>query len=395
MPETQTPAPNPAIIEWARKEGGFTRERVARSLQVKPEQIEAWENRKRTPTVRQLEKLARFLRRPLSLFFLPKPPALAPLAADYRRLPGVRPGHESPELRLAVRQMLGRRENALNLMGELGVEVPRFRLAAHLSQSPEDVGRQLRAAIGIEVEEQASFPDAWQAWHGWRTAIEGLGLLVFQFPKVALDEVRGLVLPRAPLAVVAVNSKETVPQARVYTLLHEVVHLMLFVGREESTALDDRRPASEWNQLERFAEQAASHAFVPEAALAAIVEQVPRASAWSIAEMRQVARRFWITPLAMATRLRESGHMTAKAYREWREAWDAHVAALPPPRSGPSTPAQKTLGRSGRPFAQLVLEALSTNRINSVEAARYLDLKFEHFDELRERLVAGRIQAGA
>ena len=53
-------------------------------------------------------------------FFLPTPPQLTPLAAEYRRLPGVTPGHESPPLRLAVRQMVSRRESALALLEELG-----------------------------------------------------------------------------------------------------------------------------------------------------------------------------------------------------------------------------------------------------------------------------------
>ena len=95
----------------------------------------------------------------------------------------------------------------------------------------------------------------------------------------------------------------------------------------------------------------------------------------------------------MATRLRESGHMTPRAYREWRAEWDEYVAALPPSKGGPSSPAQKTLGRSGRPFVQLVLQAVSSNRITVVDAARYLDLKFEHFDELRERLVTRQVEA--
>jgi hypothetical protein len=47
------------------------------------------------------------------------------------------------------------------------------------------------------------------------------------------------------------------------------------------------------------------------------------------------------------------------------------------------------VSRAGRPFAQLVLEALSANRITSVDASRYLDLKFEHFDKLRVHLARG------
>ena len=40
----------------------------------------------------------------------------------------------------------------------------------------------------------------------------------------------------------------------------------------------------------------------------------------------------------------------------------------------------------GRPFAQLVLTALSSNRLTSVDAARYLGLRFEHIDELRQQI---------
>lgn len=39
----------------------------------------------------------------------------ARIAAEYRRLPGLSPGHESPELRLAIRKMSNRRETMVEL----------------------------------------------------------------------------------------------------------------------------------------------------------------------------------------------------------------------------------------------------------------------------------------
>jgi hypothetical protein len=59
---------------------------------------------------------------------------------------------------------------------------------------------------------------------------------------------------------------------------------------------------------------------------------------------------------------------------------------LPPRRGGFASPVEKTLGRAGRPFVQLVLEALDANRITAVEACRHLDLRFDHFDKLRGEL---------
>lgn len=380
---------NPHVLAWARVEGGWLPDQVAQSLHVKPERIAAWERGERQPTVRQVENLARFLHRPLSIFFLPSPPELPPLATEYRRLPGVTVGAESPQLRLALRQMLNRREYALNLYEELGEAIPAFDAVAHLAESAASVGERLRAQLGVVVESQLAWTSEWQAWRAWRAAVEAAGVLVFQFNKVALEEARGLTLLDTPLPVVGINSKERVPEAKAFTLLHEVVHLMLAAGNEERPALQEQRSNEQWAEVERFAESAASHALVPEAALRQWVDVAGANDiAWSTQDVRRVARRFWITPLAMATRLRESGFMSWNRYNEWRGEWNAYVASLPARAGGFATPAEKAMNRHGRPFVQLVLEAMSANRITSVDAARYLELKFQHFDQLRE-LVSG------
>lgn len=388
MTARQTVSVNPKLLAWAREESGFPLERVSRKFK----RFEAWEHGEKQPTVRQLEHLAHFFHRPLSIFFLPKPPEIPPLATEYRRLPRIQPGQESPELRLALRQMLLRRETALNLFGELGEDVPQFAQKAHLQEPPSVVGARLRAALSIPVDQQLAWPDEWRAWNSWRAAAEELGVLVFQFSKVPLSEVRGLSLLRMPLPVVAINSKEFAPGARIYTLLHELVHLMLAAGNEEQPAIRENRSGEDWASVERFAEVAASHALIPEAALQAEVDAASlRNAVWKLDDTRRLARRFRVTPLALATRLRESGFITWDQYRSWREEWDQYVASLPPPKGGPVTPAVKAVGRNGRSFTQLVLEAMSANRITSVDAARYLGLKFQHFDKLRTLLWSGPV----
>lgn len=380
------------MLEWARKESGYPVDRVAERLQVKPERVEAWERGEFPPTLRQVQDLARFLHRPLSLFFLPSPPSIPPLAAEYRRLTGVTPGQESPQLRLAVRQMVNRRESALSLTEELGERVPSFVLQAHLNEMPKDVGERVRAALRVPITAQTAWRDEWQAWREWRAAVEQLGVLVFQFPKVELNEARGVSLLRFPLPAVGVNSKEQ-PEPKAYTLLHEVIHLMLAAGKEEAAALHEKRNREEWEAVERFAESAASYALVPEDALRVAL---PRpAETWDVSAVRQLARRFRVTPLAMATRLRSSGFMDWRRYRSWKERWNEYVATLPPRTSGFAHPIDLTLGRSGRPYARLVLEALAANRITSVDASRHLGLKFEHFEKLKDALRGGPSSGGA
>ena len=79
-------AVNPALLTWAREESGYDVERVAHRLQVKEERVRAWERGERQPTFHQAEALARFFHRPLSVFFMPRPPQLGLSSQKYRPL---------------------------------------------------------------------------------------------------------------------------------------------------------------------------------------------------------------------------------------------------------------------------------------------------------------------
>ena len=381
---------NPHLLSWAREQSGFAPELVAKRLSVKPERLLAWERGDIKPTVRQAQELAKFYHRPFGLFFLPQPPVLPPLAAEYRRLAGITPGVESPELRLALRVMSYRRDVALELLEELGEAIPEFTTAAHVAEGPMQVGRRLRELLGISAQEQFGWRDEWQAWRRWREAVEGGGVLVFQIPKVSLEQVRGISLLKFPLPVIGVNSKETAPGARVFTLLHELTHIALAVGQEEKVALGELRDDAAWSTVERFAEEAASAALIPEESLAGFLRHmsVPP-DAWDVPLVRSLAAKFRVTALAMATRLRAAGALTWQGYQDWKHAWGKYLATLKAPSKGFATPVDKTLGRGGKPFAQLVIEALDSNRITAVQACRYLDLRFEHFEKLRSQLRDG------
>jgi transcriptional regulator with XRE-family HTH domain len=129
------------MLIWARVESGLDQKSVSERLGLKdPERLEAWETSRQKPTLREAEKLATIYKRPLGIFFLLQPPATTILAAEYRRLPGVKPGNESPALRLALRQLRRHREIALELSEENGAPIPRLQLKAQLVNEPERIG---------------------------------------------------------------------------------------------------------------------------------------------------------------------------------------------------------------------------------------------------------------
>ncbi|MGE3843790.1 MAG: ImmA/IrrE family metallo-endopeptidase, partial [Vicinamibacterales bacterium] len=249
---------------------------------------------------------------------------------------------------------------------------------------------RLRTALGVSIGTQLAWPNEWVAWRHWRQAVETIGVLVFQFPKVPLSEVRGTAILHFPLPAIGINSKESSPGARVFTLMHELVHVTLARGNEEDVAIREPRSEEAWLQVERFVEETASHIIIPAAALNdALSSAGVRPGGWDVASVRSLARRFRVTPRAMATRLRSAGVMTWARYREWLDEWERFVASLPQRKGGIATPVDKTLGRAGRPLTQLVLEALDSNRITAVDASRFLDLRFDHFEALRAELATG------
>lgn len=170
--------------------------------------LEAWEAGKAKPTLRQAERLANIDKRPLGRFFLPQPPAVFPLAAEYRRLPGVKPGQEPPELRLALRRLQRSCVVALDLLEENGEPIQSFGLRARSSEPPEEVALRLRHALKVSVEEQRAFGSECAAWRTWRNRTEGLGTLVFQITGVPLEQARGVSILSGPLPVIGNKSKE-------------------------------------------------------------------------------------------------------------------------------------------------------------------------------------------
>jgi transcriptional regulator with XRE-family HTH domain len=206
----------PPLLVWAREEAGYSLEQAAQKVKLPADKLRSWETGEAKPSLRQAEKLAKLYHRPFSVFCLTEPPKMTPLAADYRRLPGVQPGAESPELRLALREMIRRRQVAVNLVYELGDEPETFNFLTHLTESSEAVAARLREKLGIDVQTQLGWSNEYQAWREWRMAIEKLGVLVFQFSRINLEEARGVSILNFPLPAIGINNKEIpTPRPRI------------------------------------------------------------------------------------------------------------------------------------------------------------------------------------
>jgi Zn-dependent peptidase ImmA (M78 family) len=383
---------NPRLLAWAREQAGFSVEEASLKVKRDVEELRAWEQGEELPTLRQAEKLAKVYHCSYSIFTLQQPPRTEPLASEYRRLPGVKPGEESPELRVALRDMLYHRRVALNLLEELGETQKAISLNVRLSEDTEVVGARIRKALNVSLDTQFEWRNDSEAWKGWRSAIEAKNVLVLLFADVDPEEVRGVSLFHPTLPIVGINNHE-IRASRPFTLLHEFVHILLSEGAEEKPALEENRPEQEWTEVERYAESVAGAVLMPTRAISgeSLVRGRRPSDDWSVSEIQKLARRYKVTPLAFATRLLVLGRISPLVYGRWKNSCKKFLNDYPPKEGGGiATPAERALNRNGVAFTTLVLEALTLERITAVDAARYLNLNYPHIEDLRLHFALGR-----
>jgi Zn-dependent peptidase ImmA (M78 family)/DNA-binding XRE family transcriptional regulator len=390
------------LLVWARESAHLRLEEAARKAQVKEEQLVAWEKGERQPSIPQLRKLGRVYKRPLAVFYLPKPPKMFDALHDFRRLPQELVGKQSPELAYEIRRAWARREIALDLYRELVGEPEAFPWTASLDESPEDVATRLREGLGVTRTEPASWRNAYDALNRWRGALEEAAVLVFQAEDVEVSEMRGFSLSERLFPAVVVNIKDAVV-GRVFTMLHEATHLMLREGGlcdllEESSRAQER--------IEAFCNHVAGATLMPRAWM--LEEEVVhrhRGAQWADEETRSLSQSYRVSREAVLRRLLILGKTTEDFYRKKRRELQAEFEAkreeteerkaLGLEAGGFAPPDRMAVSTAGPFFVRLVLESYHQEKITPNELSSFLGVRLKHVSEIEQAVLTRAAASGA
>jgi Zn-dependent peptidase ImmA (M78 family)/transcriptional regulator with XRE-family HTH domain len=378
----------PQMLIWAREMAGLSISDVARKARVTEERLESWEQGERRPTVKQLRKLAQVYKRPLAAFYLQKPPPEPSPLHDFRRLSPEADGKLSPELRVAIRLSRYRHRVALDLFEIVEGKPPKTVLpVASTSEDPEEIGARIRQLLEVTPKMQVAWGDGHEAFRAWRTALERTGVLVFQATNVDVAEMRGFSIDERPLPVIVVNVKDYV-HARIFTLLHELAHLLIQTGGLCDLEEDHPRGKDE-HRIEVFCNAVAGVALIPREALLQdeIVRNHGPAPKWSDAEIKALARRYKASREAVLRRLLTLGCTTRSFYLAKREEF-RHPPE--PPAEGFVPPYRRALSSTGPLFANLVLSGYQSGDITGSDVSDYLGVRLKHIPKIEEALAAAR-----
>ena len=375
----------PAILKWARESAGYSIEEIARRFNKEPEIIQAWEEERAEdrPYMGVVRDLAQLYKRPISDFFLPAPPQERPMPHDFRRSPGEVAGRYSPALRKQLRFARERQDLASALFGELDERLPHFEQRANRAQGAEAVGAHIRRLLNMSIQEQRAWRDPRVAFRAWRSRIEHHWILVFQFEDVSVDEAWGFSIVEPELPVIGVNVA-LAPNGRTFTMIHELVHVLLGIGG--ICDIDDYTPRAEQDlQIEVFCNHAAAAALMPRDAFLAnpiVASRQDVATNWTDAEIAEIATEFSVSREAVVRRLLTFDRTTLTFYQQKRAAYRAQREAqkrrerdaAEGQRFGRNM-ARRAVSNLGSNYVKLILNSYNEERITLSDAAGYLDVR--------------------
>lgn len=379
----------PAVLVWARVLLRMPPGEVARRAGVSEERLADWEGGNSQPTIRQARLLAGALRQPFASFFLPRPPdTTLKIPHDYRRLAGLPEEGPTSDILLCVKDAWRRRDIAVDLVGEAGIQPPSFELRLQLTDDPERSGERVRQLLAVSVEDQIQWQDARLALNAWRHAAETVGILVFQAADVDVGQFRGFSLAASPFPVVVINRKDAYA-GRTFTLLHELCHILL-----DSDGLCDLTTESarshEEMAIEVFCSASAAACLMPADLVLThrIIAGQPSRVTWTDEQIEQLARHFSVSREALLRRLLTLGRTTQAFYAQKRRQY-AEEASRYRERKGFPRPHQDALSKLGRSFVSLVLDSYGASRLTSSDASDYLGIRLKHLPALLDALREG------
>ncbi|MFC1743115.1 ImmA/IrrE family metallo-endopeptidase [Candidatus Riflebacteria bacterium] len=385
---------NPILLKWARDKAGYSVADVAKKMGKAEDIILKWESGAKSPTISQTRKLADIYKRPLAVFFLSEVPMDFSVLKDFRRLPlGMEPSF-SPELRLLMRQAQNHQEwvedyyaakkyRKLKFIGSASINIPSLSLA-----------EKIRKVLGIPLNFYKTLPSKPDALRIWIEKIEQAGIFVFQSGKVAPTEARGFAVSSQRAPFIFLNSKDPA-SARIFTLLHEVVHIWI-----NETGVSNLMPVfagqRQVDKIEVFCNKTAGEILVPSKLLKDI--WLPEEAKHNFKQhLSTVADLFKVSREVIARRLLTSKFINQEKYLEIREflikEWDTIQKKRKSAPGGPPY-ARMVILNNGKSFSSLVLSTYINGEITGRDISDLLNVNLKNIPKIVSELGIPDLSSG-
>jgi Zn-dependent peptidase ImmA (M78 family)/transcriptional regulator with XRE-family HTH domain len=380
------------ILKWARESARIPVENAAKKVSVSPERFLTWENGTDFPTINQAKKLAKFYRRPFSLFFLPEIPKDFQPLKDYRR-------DDSQKLDTAslfiMRDVQEKQNWISGLFEESGEDILSFVGKFSLKDSPEKVAQDILDTLKINPTNYNRTPI-----NEWIDKAESAGIFIsrtsYLHSKLVLDRdlIQGFAIADKYAPFVFMNSKNwNAPQ--LFTLVHELAHIWIAKsGISNEIDIDfTEKSKSKFHPVELFCNQVAANALMPRE----IITHLGKDTFESNHMLFKAAKEFGISSFALLVRainLNLISHSTYKSlkvdaqieFEKFLEKEKIKKERQKEKKSGPDTYLLR-LNKNSKLFTRIVMDSFNNGTISPLIASNLLNTQINNFQKF-EKLLA-------
>lgn len=381
---TRVEAPvSPEVLRWARESIGYSRERAAKLLGMTEANLELVERGARPVSLARLKVMAQKYDRPLIALLLPEVPQEDDGLPDFRTSPEVSGKSWTPGLHKAYRRVVGQRTIMLDIAKRGDDPIPNVDVFLRSDADSEEAGHLMRDWLGaISDISEIGESNVLRYWSG---LIEAKGVLVTQVSAVPVEEMRGFSIGERPFPAIALNGGDTL-RGRVFTLMHELTHVLLHRSSLCDLEETDDRKSSSHEPIERFCNSVAASALMPRAVLLAepVVRRASIQTIWSEEDLAYLSGKLGVSEEAILRRLVTLNKASWDFYMERQAYYLSLYRNRKRGRGGPSHYAM-TLRNLGRRYVRTVWNAYERGDISDPEVSRYLQTSLEHVPTLIER----------
>ena len=380
----------PSILIWARESLGLTLAEVALKLDKDRNTIQQWEYGNAFPTLAQLEKLAyNIYKRPLAVFFLPKPPKETTPKQDFRTLPENEITNLSPDLRLFIRKA---KYNQL-VLKQINDDKNPIAKPIHkefvfeIKNITDNTPNLLRDYFGLTKRLQESFPNSTEAFKYYRDLIEHNGIFVFQYP---IKDVRGFSLMDTEFPVIVLNSGDS-PNGKIFSLFHELCHIFFNIGGVfKGYFIEELKKHP--NKIEVFCNQFASDILLPDNDLLnenLVLENLNNIE-WTEETLKEISNIYKVSKEVVLRKLLVLGKTDIDFYLQKRKTWNEKYKndsekKKKTQNGGPSYHTTN-LSHLGKNFVIQVLNNFHEGKLTTSQVADFLNIKINRIKDYEKKV---------
>jgi Zn-dependent peptidase ImmA (M78 family) len=380
MNESETINVSNHVLVWAREALALNKTDAAERTNISINRLTQLEEGEKQPTLGELKAFSREYKRTIATLLLSKPPEEKPLPNDRRTIDSNQLGMFHEKSILAIRKARAMANALIELKSDAGIEIPKFELSASINESPQEVAKRLRASINLdEIQDYENINDVLEAYI---EKIESLGVAIFQL-SLTQDNLRGFSLVDEAIPIIGIKRGGEPPTAKIFTLFHEMGHLLLNEGGICDLSFKSNM------EIEKWCNEFAAEILIPKAVLLQTVlvqqHQANNEMIWPKKELVELGNQFHVGPLAILRSLKELNLTTSSYYSEKHEAWNKPQYGRAKKPEGRNIP-KETINEKGKSYVWLAFNAYDQNRINLKDLSDFLGVRLSYIAKTRQLL---------